>query len=264
MERQSSGGQAPYKVIGTRPVRHDGEDKVTGRAQYGADVHFPDQLYGFMLRSPHAHARILALDTSKAEAMPGVKAVVTAADFPQGELKPAQQSARDRILAGDKALFKGHPIAAVAATDRWTAQEAAEALVVTYEELPAVTDVMEAMQDGAPIIQEGVTSESLGDEEKKPTNVCNHTQHQRGDVEEGFGQADLVIEREFDTKTVHQGYIEPQTATALARSDGQITVWTSTQAPFWERAEIAQLLALTSRPRRRCFPSSPATRSRWG
>ncbi|MCZ6729773.1 MAG: xanthine dehydrogenase family protein molybdopterin-binding subunit [SAR324 cluster bacterium] len=244
MEQQGSSGKGKYKVIGTRPIRHDGEDKVTGRAQYGADIMFQDQLYGHVLRSPHAHAKILKIDTSKAETMPGVRAVVTSQDFPQGEISAGKKYARDRILASDKALFKGHPIAAVAAEDRWTAEEAAKAIEVSYEVLPAVMDVMEAIKEDAPLVQEGNTTSTLGGQDAKPSNIVNHTQHKRGDVDDGFAKAELVIEREFDTKAVHQGYIEPQNATALARSDGQITVWCSSQAPFWVRAELSALLEL--------------------
>ena len=122
MASKSNGGKSKYKVIGTRPIRHDGEDKVTGRAQYGADVNFRDQIFGHMLRSPHAHARIVKIDTSKAQAIAGVKAVVSAADFPPGEISRGKKHGRDRILASEKALFKGHPNAAVDATDRWTAE----------------------------------------------------------------------------------------------------------------------------------------------
>ena len=244
MASKSNGGKSKYKVIGTRPIRHDGEDKVTGRAQYGADVNFRDQLFGHMLRSPHAHARIVKIDTSKAEAIAGVKAVVTAGDFPPGEISAGKKFGRDRILASDKAVFKGQPIAAVAATDRWTAEEACAAIEVTYEVLPHVIDVMEAMQEDAPLVQEGNMADSLDGKEQKPSNIVNHTQHQRGDVEDGFGQADLVIEREFNTSAVHQGYVEPQNATALVRSDGQITIWSSSQAPFWVRAEVASLLEI--------------------
>lgn len=242
MADQTNGGKSGYKVIGTRPIRHDGEDKVTGRAQYGADMNFRDQLFGHVLRSPHAHARIVKIDTSKAEAMAGVKALVTSQNFPQGKISAGKKFARDRILASDKALFKGHPIAAVAATDRWIAEEACAAIEVTYEVLPHVTDVMDAMKDDAPLVQENNTTDSLEGGEQKPSNIVNHTQHQRGDVEAGFSQADLVIEREFDTAAVHQGYVEPQSAIALVHSDGQITVWCSSQAPFWIRAEVATLL----------------------
>ncbi|HUJ76905.1 MAG TPA: xanthine dehydrogenase family protein molybdopterin-binding subunit [bacterium] len=243
---------ARYKVIGTRPIRHDGEEKVTGRAQYGGDVQFKDQLWGKVLRSPHAHARILGMDTSKAQALPGVKAIVTAADLPRledrmvesGEGVENMKFMTDRLLASNKALFKGHAIAAVAATDPWVAEEACRLIDVKYEVLQPVLDPVEAMQPGAPILHENITVTSLGKKEQKSTNVFLHTRHQRGDLEAGFRAADVVIEREFRTKTVHQGYIELHACTALARSDGQVTVWTSTQGHFPAREQIATVLKL--------------------
>ncbi|MEE8394687.1 MAG: xanthine dehydrogenase family protein molybdopterin-binding subunit, partial [bacterium] len=242
--------QGNFKVIGTRPIRHDGEDKVTGRAIYGADVAFPDQLHGKVLRSPHPHARIVSIDTSRAEALPGVEAIITNADFPRLEEKVVDTGEgtenlkymSDRILAGAKVLFKGHPIAAVAANDPWIAEEACGLIEVKYEKLKAITDVLEAMAPEAPPLHDTITTTTLGKKEKKATNVATHTRHKRGDVEAGFKECDLVLEREFRTKTVHQGYIEPQNATALARSDGQITVWTSTQGPFPAREQLATIL----------------------
>jgi len=241
-----------YKVIGTRPIRHDGEDKVTGRAQYGADISFRDQLHGKVLRSPHAHAKILSVNTAKAEALPGVRAIVTAAQLPQledrvvdlGEGSEDLKYMSDRILASDKVLFKGHPIVAVAADDPWTAEEACKLIEVKYEVLRPLTDVLEAMAPDAPLLHENMTTDTLGTKEKKRSNICKHTQHKRGDIEAGFREADLVIEREFRTKTVHQGYIELHTATALARSDGQITIWTSTQGAFAAREQTATVLKL--------------------
>ncbi len=237
-------------MIGTRPVRHDGEDKVTGRAQYGADVHFPDQLYGHVLRSPHAHAWIRSIDTSKAEALPGVKAIVTSKELPRleekiiatGEGVENQRYMTDRILAGEKALYKGHPIAAIAATDPWIAEEAADLIEVVYEELPPVIDPVEAMQDGAPLLYDQITTTIMGQKQSKATNICMHTRHEMGELDAGFAEADEVLEREFRTTTVHQGYIEPHNATALARADGQITVWTSTQGQFPAREQIATVL----------------------
>ena len=250
MEPFSHPNHGKYKVIGTRPIRHDGEDKVTGRAQYGSDVNFPDLLHGHVLRSPHAHAKILSLDASRAAALPGVHAVVTCADLPRleekliqsGEGVENQRYMTDRILAADKALFKGHPIAAVCADDPWLAEEAAALIEVKYEKLPAVTDPVLAMADGAPLLFDRITTTIMGKKEVKATNICNHTQFKLGDLEAGFAEADLEFEREFRTSTVHQGYIEPHTATALARGDGQITLWTSTQGPFAQREQIATLL----------------------
>ena len=239
-----------YKVIGTRPIRHDGEDKVTGRARYGADVHQPGMLHGAVLRSPHAHGRILSVDTSRAEALPGVRAVATAKDLPElpdkvmasGEGIENQRYMSTRILAGEKVLFKGHPIATVAADDPWIAQDAAALIEVKYEVLEPVLDVLKAMEDGAPRLHDKITATLMGKKEQVDSNVCLHTRFQAGDPEAGFAEADLVIEREFRTKTVHQGYIEPHHATALALSDGQITIWTSTQGAFAVREQVATVL----------------------
>jgi len=240
----------PYQVIGTRPIRHDGTDKVTGRALYGADVRLPGMLYGAMLRSPHAHARIVSIDTREAEAMPGVKAVVTAADLPvigdkiteQGEGSVNLRYQSNNVLARDKALYYGHAIAAVAAISPHVAEEAARLIKVTYEPLPPVLDVRQAMRDDAPILLGDLRTDELGKKGDKPTNIASHTQHKRGDLAKGFAEAAVIVEREFMTSTVHQGYIEPQNATALYNADGLLTIWTSTQAAFIERDQISEIL----------------------
>ena len=149
-----------YKVIGTRPIRHDGVDKVTGRALYGADFQITGLLHGRVLRSPHAHARIVAIDTSRAEAFPGVKGVVTAKDLPTAEDKIANlgegpvnlKHLCDNILASDKVLYKGHAVAAVAATNPHIAEEACELIDVEYEVLPPVLEVRQAMEPDAPLL----------------------------------------------------------------------------------------------------------------
>ena len=239
-----------YKVIGTRPIRHDGVDKVTGRAIYGADFQITGLLHGRVLRSPHAHARIVSIDTSRAEAHPGVKGVVTAQDLPEAEDKIADLGEGavslkylcDNILASDKALYKGHAIAAVAATDPHIAEEACELIDIEYEVLPPVLEVRAAMEPDAPIIHENIRTSSLGETGDKPSNVASHLQHKKGDIEKGFEEADIVIEREFVTGTVHQGYIEPHNATALYNPDGQLTVWCSTQGAFTVREQLAEIL----------------------
>ena len=165
----ASDGQ--FKVIGSRPLRPDGVDKVTGRAVYGNDTQMSGMLYGVVLRSPHGHARIRSIDTSKAEALPGVRAVVTGADLPQlgdvieelGEGGSANMRyASNNVLAGDKALYDGHAVAAVAAVDLGTAEDAVALIEVDYEVLPAVRTVQEAMADGAPILHPGLRSDGLG------------------------------------------------------------------------------------------------------
>ncbi len=239
-----------YKVIGTRPIRHDGVDKVTGRAIYGADFQITGLLHGRVLRSPHAHARIVSIDTSRAEAHPGVKGVVTAKDLPEAEDKIADLGEGavslkylcDNILASDKALYKGHAIAAVAATNPHIAEEACELIDVEYEVLPPVLEVRAAMEPDAPILHENIRTSSLGETGDKPSNVASHLQFKKGDIEKGFDEADVVIEREFVTGTVHQGYIEPHNATALYNPDGQLTVWCSTQGAFTVREQLAEIL----------------------
>ena len=239
-----------YKVIGTRPIRHDGVDKVTGRAIYGADFQITGLLHGRVLRSPHAHARIVSIDTSRAEAHPGVKGVVTAQDLPAAEDKMADLGEGavnlkylcDNILASDKALYKGHAIAAVAATNPHIAEEACELIDVEYEVLSPVLEVRAAMEPDAPVLHENLRTSSLGETGDKPSNVASHLQHKKGDIEKGFDEADVVIEREFVTGTVHQGYIEPHNATALYNPDGQLTVWCSTQGAFTVREQLAEIL----------------------
>ena len=239
-----------YNVIGTRPIRHDGYDKVTGRAIYGADITLPGLLQGAILRSPHAHARIKSINTSAAAAMPGVHAVITHTDFPAaedtlvdlGEGAVNFRYASNNVMAGDKVLYRGHPVAAVAAVDKNTALEAASLIKVEYEVLKPVTKVMDAMKPGAPIVLEDLEGQDLGEKIDGQTNQANHFRHEFGDVDKGFAQADLVIEHEYDTAMVHQGYIEPHNATATWDEDDRITVWTSTQGAFAARRQIAGVL----------------------
>jgi CO/xanthine dehydrogenase Mo-binding subunit len=232
------------KVIGTRPVRQDGIEKVTGKAVFGADIRLPEMLYGAVLRSPHAHARILSIDTIQAEALTGVKAVITSADFPTTVTGDSLQYQRDNILAGKKALYVGQAVAAVAATTAHIASEALQLIQVEYEALPPVVDIHEAMQVDAPILHDELRTDELGQKGDRATNIASHFQIARGDLESGFAQADITVTREFDTATVHPGYIEPQSATAQMNPDGQVTVWTTTQAAFNIRDEVANILEI--------------------
>jgi xanthine dehydrogenase molybdenum-binding subunit len=241
-----------YKVIGTRPIRHDGTDKVTGAARYGADTQLPGLLYGKILRSPHAHARILSIDTSKAEALPGVTAVVTSKDLAPAEDK-VQEMGEDvtnlmylsaNILAQDKVLYHGHAIAAVSANSVHIAEEALKLIDVKYELLPPVLDAYEAAQPGAPILLPGLRTRSMGETGDKPTNLASLLRHERGDLEAGFAAADVIVEREFRTAMVHQGYIEPQASTAIWKADNHIDIWTTTQGSFQIRDSVAELLHL--------------------
>ncbi len=240
-----------YKVLGTRPIRHDGLDKVLGRAVYGADIKLAGLATGAVLRSPHAHARIKGIDASAALALPGVFAVVTGADMPIADDQLIDMTeeivnarfASMRIIAHDKALFKGQPVAAVAAVDQNTAQEACRLIKVDYEPLPAVFTVEEAMAPGAPIIHEHLVGTHVG--EKVPhTNVAEHTQHVLGDPDAAMDKADVTVEGEFRLARVHQGYIEPHNATAMWYRDGKATVWTSTQGSFPARNAISSVLRM--------------------
>lgn len=240
-----------YKVLGTRPIRHDGLDKVLGRAVYGADIKLAGLSIGAVLRSPHAHARIKSIDASAALALPGVYAVVTGADMPiaDDELIDMTEEivnarfASMRIIAHEKALFKGQPVAAVAAVDLNTAQEACRRIKVDYEPLPAVFTVEEAMAADAPIIHEHLVGTHVG--EKVPhTNVAEHTQHVLGDPDAAMAKAEVTVEGEFRLARVHQGYIEPQNATAMWYRDGKATVWTSTQGSFPARNAISSVLRM--------------------
>ncbi|QDU01570.1 4-hydroxybenzoyl-CoA reductase subunit alpha [Gimesia chilikensis] len=246
-------GDAPkYKVIGTRPIRHDGADKVTGRALYGADIKVKGMIYGAIHRSPHAHAVIKSIDISKAEALPGVRAVATSADMPEPGDKIAElgegavnlNHLSSNNLARTKVLYKGHPIAAVAADNIHIAQEAASLIEVEYEVLPPVMDVLKAMEDDAPVLNPDVHTEEAvsGEMGDKPSNIAKHLVYEKGDIAQGFADAKYVVEKEFRTATVHQGYIEPHVATSLWNNDGQITVWTSTQGTFSVRQQVAELL----------------------
>lgn len=239
-----------YRIIGTRPDRYDATDKVTGHAQYGADIRLPNMLYGKVLRSPHAHAIIRSIDTSAAEALPGVKAVITAADLPDvadkvldlGEGATNLRYQSNNILAKDKVLYFGHAVAAVCATNGHIAEEALALIKVDYEVLPPVLDVHTAMKDDAPILHPDMRTDELGQKGDRPSNIASHLQHKQGDIEQGFREATIIVEREIESATVHQGYIEPHNATGLYTAAGQITVWCSTQGAFGVRSQLAEVL----------------------
>ncbi|MBV8056488.1 MAG: xanthine dehydrogenase family protein molybdopterin-binding subunit, partial [Deltaproteobacteria bacterium] len=245
----SANGQG-YRVIGTRPVRHDGIDKVTGRAKYGADYSFPGMLYGKVLRSPYAHANIKSIRTDNAAAVPGVKAVITADDLPAladkmeqtGEQAINLSQLSANILARGKVLYDGHAIAVVAATSPHIAEEALRLIEVDYEVLPPVMSVEDAMRPGAPILLPGLRNKEEGPD--KQTNVATHIQFKRGDIDEAFKGADYVVEREFKTAMVHQGYIEPHNAVGIYNPDGHATIYCSTQGSFAVRSLAAAVLGM--------------------
>ncbi|MFN0090705.1 MAG: xanthine dehydrogenase family protein molybdopterin-binding subunit [Acidimicrobiales bacterium] len=235
-------GSQGFKSIGTRPIRPDGFEKVTGRAKFGADLRLPGMLEGAILRSPHAHARIVSIDTTAAAAMPGVKAIITGADFPAPSGNPGDQALQRNIIARDRVLYEGHVIAAVAASTRREARAAAAAIVVDYEVLPHVLSVDEAMAPGAPLLHETLITAGVDPAPTEPSNVASRTVHERGDIEQGFAESDIVVEREFTTKPVHQGYIEPHAAIADTTPNGRSTIWCSSQGHFAMRAMSATVL----------------------
>ncbi|MER8436999.1 xanthine dehydrogenase family protein molybdopterin-binding subunit [Mesorhizobium sp. M1393] len=234
-----------FTSVGTRPLRPDGVDKVTGRARYGADFNMAGQLVGRVLRSPHPHATIRKIDTSKAEKLAGVKAVITAADLPDlTDGDAAMYDILDNCMARKKALYAGHAVAAVAAVDARTARQALKLIEVDYEVLPHVVDVDEAMKHTAPLLNDAIFTEGLEEKPVKPSNVTKRTQFGHGDIHEGFGHADFVVERSFKTEQTHQGYIEPHACVANVSSDGTADLWVCTQGHFVYRQHCAQLLGM--------------------
>jgi CO/xanthine dehydrogenase Mo-binding subunit len=244
--------QKEFKVVGSRPVRPDGVDKVTGRANFGADLSMPGMLYGRVLRSPHAHARIKRIDTSKAQAIEGVYGIVTGADFPAvsseaivgGEGGGDYADLARNVMAREKAVYHGHAVAAVAAQSVQIADQALAALQVEYDVLKPVLDIDTAMADGTPLIDENLYTQGLPQKPSKPSNVAQVLQMKRGDIEKGFADADVVLENEFRTPTVHQGYIEPHACVATLNEGGQATVWCSTQGHFDVRSASAKVLGM--------------------
>ena len=235
----------PFKVIGTRVRRPDGIDKVTGRAKYGADAFAPGQLVGLVLRSPHAHAKIKKIDTSKAEKLAGVKAIVTAADLP--DLSNGDRSLRDTLencMARTKALYDGHAVAAVAAVDMHTAKQALKLIKVDYQVLPHVTDPDEALKPNAPLLHDDIFTEGIEPKPTKPSNFIKIAEYGHGDVEAGFKEADVIIEKSYKTEQTHQGYIEPHACLASVSPDGTAELWVTTQGPFVYRNTCAALLGM--------------------
>ncbi|MEK9569470.1 MAG: xanthine dehydrogenase family protein molybdopterin-binding subunit [Paracoccaceae bacterium] len=230
-----------FKLVGTRPNRPDGLDKVTGRARYGADFSLPGMLFGAVVRSPHAHARIVKIDTSKAEALEGVKSIVTRADFPTG-LVGEDWNLQENTIAGEKALYDGHAVAAVAATSKLIAENAARLIEVEYEVLPHVIDVDDAIKPDAPVIRENVADATVPD--GMPGNVARYMEFGTGDLASGFASADLVLERNYKTEATHQGYIEPHACVGQLGEDGKGEMWVCTQGQWFIRRMCTAVLGV--------------------
>ena len=233
------------KVVGTNPVKHDGVDKVTGRAQFGADTHLPGMLVGKVLRSPHPHAIIKSIDTSAAEALAGVKSVVTSDDFPEMPPGPNRDISRN-MMAREKVFYDGHAVAAVAATSEKIARKACKLIKVEYEILPHVIDVVDAKKPDAPVLHDDLFTKGIDPAPDKPSNITERLHFGMGDVEKGFKEADFIVEREFDTKPMHQGYIEPQGCVANYTEDGQVELWCCTQGHFVFRNRLSAVLKMDS------------------
>lgn len=239
-----------FKWIGTRTIRPDGVDKVTGHAAFGADFTLPGMLVGKILRSPHAHARILSIDTTRAEAVPGVKSIVTSADFPEitrenaikGESPPNFHDLSQNLMARGKVFYDGHAVAAVAATTPAAAEEAITLINVEYDVLPHVIDVDDAMKPDAPILHDDMFTAGVEPKPTKPSNIAKRIIFTKGDIDEGFAAADIVVEKDYTTQAVHQGYIEPHAVVANVAKDGQATIWCSSQGHFMVRQYCAHVL----------------------
>lgn len=240
-------GEQKFKQIGSRPIRHDGLDKVTGRARFGADYELPGMIHGAFVRSPYAHARILSIDTSAAEKMPGVRAVITAEDFPDVPMNwiPAGSTGIDfganqrTVIAREKVLYHGHAFAAVAAVSDEIAREAGKLISVQWEVLEPVLSIEAALAPSAPILHEGQKTEGSGDLPESDSNITNQVLFEGGDLDGGFAEADVIVEGHFETPMVHQGYIEPHACLANYREDGTSEIWASTQGAFNVKSEVA-------------------------
>ena len=239
-----------FKVVGTRPLRPDGSTKPPA-ARFGADIRVPNMLIGKVLRSPHAHARIKSIDTSKALALPGVKAVITSADFadlpstfiPAGEMMVNYRDMTRNVMAREKALYEGHAVAAVAAVSEAVAAEALKLLAVEYDVAPRAGR-SQAMEPGAPLLHDNMYTIGVEPKPAQPSNVAKRVEFALGDVAAGFAKAAVVVEREFTTKPVHQGYIEPHACLASVTEDGQAELWCTTQGQFIVRSFCAELLGM--------------------
>ena len=250
LDRPATGPE--FTSVGTRPVRPDGIDKVTGRAAFGADFVMPGQLHGRIKRSPFAHARIVSIDTRRALALPGVKAVITGADFPDlddeliegGEAASSMRDMAWNVMARKKVLYDGHAVAAVAAVSPAIAEAALDLIEVTYEPLPHVIDVEASMEPDAPVLHDHIFTSGLEPRPTLPSNIAARHQFVRGDVDAALAAAEVTVEARFTTKAVHQGYIEPHACVASMTGDGQAQVWSSSQGHFMVRTYCAKVLQL--------------------
>lgn len=245
-----------YRFIGSPEPRLDTIGKVTGETLYTDDLRFPRMLHAKVLRSPYAHARIVRIDTSKARAVPGVVGVYTMADLPVKFINPSSRA--HAILADREVIYYGQAVAAVVAREPWIAEEARDLIEVEYEPLPVVIDPLEAMKEDSPLVRmplaevdrseerehASVVTTARVEDVKKNTNVTSHIVMERGDIAQGFAEADLIIERRYRVGMVHQGYLEPHTCIAEYTNQGELHIWTTTQGQYAVRSEVARVYGL--------------------
>ena len=241
-----------FKYVGTRPLRPDGPDKVTGRAKYGADLNLQGMLHAHIVRSPHAHAIIKSIDFSEALALPGVVATMSGDDLPEpgdklmkgAEIEMKLKDMSPVIMARGRVLFHGQPVAAVAATSASLAAEAAKLVKVDYGVLPHVIDMHEALAEDAPLLHDDMFTQGVNPPPTEPSNLSVDLEMAVGDVEAGLAEADVVVERTYRVPMCHQGYIEPHAAVARADESGRVEIWCCTQGPFMVRSFTAQLTGI--------------------
>ena len=215
-----------YKFVGKATPRLEGAEKVTGKTRYAADVEIPDALWAKLLRSPLPHARILKVDTSKAAKLPGVRAVISGADIP-----PVLTGLRMKdmpVLARERVRYVGEPVAAVAADSPEIAEEAIGAIEVQYEELPFVTDPMEAIRPGAPLLHDNPAAyKNAPERSTELPNVQSLGRWSNGDIEAGFKKAARIFEHTFRTPLGFHAYIEPHACVVQIGEGGQVEIWAS-------------------------------------
>ncbi len=232
-----------YRIIGQSLPKKEVGDKVTGKSKYSGDILFPDLLIGKILHSPCPHARILSIDTSRAASLPGVKAIVTHEDTP--DIRTGRWVLDRHVLASGRVRFLGEPVAAVAAVDEETAEEALELIRVEYDELPAVFDPLQAMEPGAPIVHEDLKSYQCGAPQFNPQgNVLAQGTITRGEIDRAWEYCHLIHEDSYRTPVVYHGFTQPHETTAAVDASGRITIWASNKAPYALRQMVSQALNL--------------------
>lgn len=231
------------KIVGQRTPRQDAQAKATGAFVYGMDFQVADQLYGAILRSPHPHALIRSIDPSRARALEGVAAVLTAADLPPGLLMPGVVCDQP-LLASERVRYHGEPVAAVAAVSPDVARQALDLIAIEYHPLPAIVDPEAAMAADSPLVHEAWESYQTEAGLVRRRNICCHASLRKGDVERAFAAADRIVEATYTTQSVHQSHVEPRVATAVVLPGEIPAVYSNTQLPYWIRTNVAHVLGV--------------------